>query len=166
MNWEMIGATGEWAGALAVVITLVYLSIQIRQAKEATRQATEQRRGEAAQRQLQLIVENPKFAELLTRNSGHALHNDEMAAHWGCSRAEALQLVMFYSAWGSAWEEYYLSESRDPKRWATVERRIVGQLSTEPGRSFWNNLNQLYSPEFVSRVDDLLAARAADTDNQ
>ena len=31
MNWEVIGATGEWAGALAVVITLVYLAIQIRQ---------------------------------------------------------------------------------------------------------------------------------------
>ena len=44
MNWEMIGATGEWAGALAVVVTLVYLSSQIRQAKEATRQADRQMR--------------------------------------------------------------------------------------------------------------------------
>jgi len=155
MNWEMIGATGEWAGALAVVITLVYLSSQIRQAKDATRQATEQRRGEAAQRQLHLIVENPAFAELLTRYDSQS--TGEMARHWGCSRAEAHQLVMFYSVWGSSWEEYYLSESRDPKRWATVERRIAGQLSTEPGRSFWKNLNHLYSPEFVSCVDELLA---------
>jgi hypothetical protein len=34
--------------AVAVVVTLAYLSGLIRQAKEATRQATEQRRGELA----------------------------------------------------------------------------------------------------------------------
>jgi len=157
MNWEMIGATGEWAGALAVVITLVYLSSQIRQAKEATRQATEQRRGEVAHRQLQLVVENPEFAELVTRNAGNAQAMDELATHWGCSRAEGHQLVGYYSAWCLSWEEYYLSDSRDLKRWATVERRIAGQLSNEPGRSFWKNLKHIYSPDFVSRVDDLLA---------
>lgn len=31
MNWEAIGAVGEILGALAVVVTLVYLSVQIRQ---------------------------------------------------------------------------------------------------------------------------------------
>ena len=156
MNWEMIGATGEWAGALAVVITLVYLSSQIRQAKEATRQATEQRRGEIAQRQQQLFVENPEFAELATR-VGNSQLMDELATHWGCSRAEARQLVAFYSAWCGSWEDYYLSDSRDSKRWATVERRIASQLSVEPGRHLWNNTKQLYSPEFASRVDEILA---------
>jgi hypothetical protein len=31
MNWEIVGSTGEWAGALAVVVTLFYLAKQIRQ---------------------------------------------------------------------------------------------------------------------------------------
>ena len=31
MNWEMIGSTGEWAGAFAVVVTLIYLARQLRQ---------------------------------------------------------------------------------------------------------------------------------------
>jgi hypothetical protein len=31
MDWEIIGATGEWAGAIAVVVTLIYLARQIRQ---------------------------------------------------------------------------------------------------------------------------------------
>ena len=30
MNWEIIGATGDWAGAFMVVITLFYLARQIR----------------------------------------------------------------------------------------------------------------------------------------
>ena len=31
MNWEVIGATAEWAGAIAVVATLYYLSRQVRE---------------------------------------------------------------------------------------------------------------------------------------
>ena len=31
MNWEVVGSTGEWAGAIAVVVTLFYLARQIRQ---------------------------------------------------------------------------------------------------------------------------------------
>jgi hypothetical protein len=37
MNWDIIGATGEWAGALAVVATLFYLARQIRQSNELSR---------------------------------------------------------------------------------------------------------------------------------
>ena len=29
MNWEVLGATGEWAGALVVVATLFFLAKQI-----------------------------------------------------------------------------------------------------------------------------------------
>ena len=31
MNWDLVGAAGEWAGAVAVVVTLFYLAKQIRQ---------------------------------------------------------------------------------------------------------------------------------------
>lgn len=31
MNWDAVSAIGQFAGALAVVVTLIYLGIQIRQ---------------------------------------------------------------------------------------------------------------------------------------
>ena len=31
MSWDAIGAMGEWAGAVAVVVTLFYLAMQVRQ---------------------------------------------------------------------------------------------------------------------------------------
>ena len=40
MNWEAIGAVGEILGAIAVVATLIYLSIQIRHSSTQTRMAT------------------------------------------------------------------------------------------------------------------------------
>ena len=36
MNWDAIGAIGELAGAIGVIITLVYLSLQIRSSTKAT----------------------------------------------------------------------------------------------------------------------------------
>ena len=41
MNWDAIGATGEWAGALAVVTSLIYLAIQVRQSNRQTQSSAE-----------------------------------------------------------------------------------------------------------------------------
>ena len=37
MNWDAIGAVGEWAGAIAVVATLFYLALQMRQSQKTER---------------------------------------------------------------------------------------------------------------------------------
>ncbi len=39
MNWDAIGAIGEATGAIAVLITLIYLAVQLRQNTEQARQA-------------------------------------------------------------------------------------------------------------------------------
>ena len=39
MNWDAIGAFGEWAGAIVVIITLIYLARQIKQNSELSRLA-------------------------------------------------------------------------------------------------------------------------------
>ena len=40
MNWESIGAIGEVLGAIGVIATLLYLSVQIRQNTRAMHGAT------------------------------------------------------------------------------------------------------------------------------
>ncbi len=40
MNWEAIGAVGEIVGAVAVVLTLVYLAVQLRQNTAAVSTST------------------------------------------------------------------------------------------------------------------------------
>ena len=39
MNWEMISVIGQMLGAIAVVVSLVYLAIQIRSQKQESRNA-------------------------------------------------------------------------------------------------------------------------------
>ena len=57
MNWEAIAAIGQVLGSIAVFVTLVYLSIQTRHAKDATQRAISQARGEAYRHQLAWAAE-------------------------------------------------------------------------------------------------------------
>ena len=58
MNWEAIGAVGEVAGAVAVVLTLVYLSKQIRHSTEVSKVSS----YHEAVTQLVASVNDPDFA--------------------------------------------------------------------------------------------------------
>ena len=42
MNWEAIGAIGEIIGAIAVLLTIIYLADQIKQNTKAVKAATQQ----------------------------------------------------------------------------------------------------------------------------
>ena len=65
MNWEVIGATGEWAGAIAVVITLAYLAKQIKQAREVGQfNASKELFGRFDEIN-QLLITNPETRQLL-----------------------------------------------------------------------------------------------------
>jgi len=64
MNWEAIGAIGETLGSVAVLITLIYLSFQIRHARSELRHSVAQHRFDTY-RSLNLeIVHNPDLARI------------------------------------------------------------------------------------------------------
>ena len=74
MNWEAISAIGEAVGAIAVVISLVYLAVQIRQntrqianSIEATRLDAFERNIESGNRTREFFLLNPELAELYGR---------------------------------------------------------------------------------------------------
>ena len=57
MNWEALGAVGDFVGGVVVLITLIYLSAQIRQNTRGTRaQATA---AVASEMQRNLLAEDP-----------------------------------------------------------------------------------------------------------
>jgi len=56
MNWEAIGAIGEIAGAIGVVVTLAYLSVQLRQNTKASRLSAIQAASENSSRFSELLA--------------------------------------------------------------------------------------------------------------
>lgn len=58
MNWEVLAATGEWAGAVAVAVSLVYLAMQIRQNSQHLADSAKRATMSAIYQQNLLTVEN------------------------------------------------------------------------------------------------------------
>jgi hypothetical protein len=60
LNWEAVGAVGEFLGAVAVVGSLVYLAMQVRQARQMFTASAQQQLGDAFQQLLRDIWSNPE----------------------------------------------------------------------------------------------------------
>ena len=69
VNWEAIGAIGEVSGALAVVLTLLYLARQISESRKATIAQIYQGRADAASRSIGRYPIAVKLASLLAREA-------------------------------------------------------------------------------------------------
>jgi hypothetical protein len=89
MNWEAISAIGEVIGAAAVVITLVYLAIQIRQGNQTNASVIRQSFYDYTTRQMLQGVESTDFNALL----GRAMMTDE-----DLTSGERVQLLRFFQA--------------------------------------------------------------------
>lgn len=61
MNWDAIGAIGELLGATAVLVTLVYLALQVRHARNDLRRSIQQSRTTAFR---ELMLERTRNSEL------------------------------------------------------------------------------------------------------
>jgi hypothetical protein len=62
MNWEAIGAIGEVAGAVGVIVTLAYLAVQIRQNTRAVRSSTYQALTDSSMSFTALVAGDPALA--------------------------------------------------------------------------------------------------------
>jgi hypothetical protein len=76
LDWNAIGAIGEILGAFAVVLTLVYLAGQIKQARKATLNDLYARRAKIRlQRHDTLAHTHPKFHEIWLK---HVIEREKM----------------------------------------------------------------------------------------
>ena len=66
MNWEAIGAVGEIASAMTVVVTLIYLAVQVRHATRATHAANIQSAAALDQDFLLVIGADPATSQMWT----------------------------------------------------------------------------------------------------
>ena len=69
MNWDALGALGEVIGAVAVLVTLVFLTIQLRQNTRSVHSATRARITETMSNTL-ATLQTPGFSKLLARGAG------------------------------------------------------------------------------------------------
>ena len=81
MNWEEVGAIGQVLGSIAVFITLGYLAVQVRHARQEARRAISQSRGETL-RQLYRQARQRTNLTPLTTKANAALGRQPSPSCW------------------------------------------------------------------------------------
>jgi hypothetical protein len=129
MNWDAMGAIGETLGALAVFITLGYLAVQVRHAKDAVRLSTRQAASThqlelmgMANQMLQSILANRDYASLLVKlKSDEPL--SEIEQQWLDSHV--LWAINFWQATQRAHDLDLLPEGFFETQCADVEKNLA-----------------------------------------
>jgi len=159
MNWDAIGAVGEIFGALAVVVTLLYLGRQLRQESLATT-------GETMSSWLSdynvLILELLRDAEVskIIRQGltdfGSLDSNDQMRFHiWMI--AHLLNAQNLYLQRQDGVMHLQLAD--------TVLSFNASMLSLNGGRYWWGTTRAILQPDFVAHMDNLIERAAPVTDS-
>ncbi len=151
MNWEAIGAIGEIVGAMAVVITLVYLALQTRHSAAATQSSTEVE----ASRQLSAWITRSFQDELIQSlwddvEAGKPLSDDHYRKWlWYLSDLFHMSEGIFIQ-----YQKGFVSA----EVWGRFESTCLGMLQNTPGQEFWHSGNTPFSDAFKIHVEKLLAS--------
>ncbi len=148
MNWTKASAVAEILSSVAILITLVYLVVEIQQNSEATQAETRQAILDSDQQYLEFYVDSPE------------LHLLQFEADLSDEERIRLSFVLttFVRMRENNWLQYE-NGTLDDVTWQAYRLSVIAQLSTPQARKWWQNfgVERIFDSEFISLVDELLA---------
>jgi len=148
MNWEAIGAIGEIVGALAVVISLIYLASQIRvQNREA--QIACAHEISVGFRESIASTQDPYIAALTLK----AFRDFD-----GLEEAEKLQFFSISQSYLRVWEEahYQYQQARlDEGMWRAMNTQFTDLMAAEAIQKVWALRKHTYHPNFRLYIESV-----------
>jgi len=144
-RWALLS---QIAGAIAVVVSVVYLGLQIADNNKLLRSQGHYNALSLAQRPLEMMVDNESLAGVVARCDAdpHAVS----ATEWGrCSNYYFMQF--------NAWEYMYYQHRTDsiPRQlWAGADAYFKQLVATQPGYGrFWTEFRSAFDEPFRGYAD-------------
>lgn len=160
MNWDAIGALAEGVGALAVVITLAYLAIQVRYAKSAAADTNRLMRASGVRDMTLAQAQNDQLRKSVVRTFKTDSFYEEFAKEFDVERidAERTDYVAQYYFW-LHWGQYSTTST---ERDMMELRNIISSFYSQPAILYsWENGpfgKIMFDDDFVAFVDSLIDA--------
>ena len=146
MNWEAVGAVAELVGALAVLVSLLYLASQIRQSTATTRVQTVQHLLTSDTASADSMIAGPLPAVLAKLESGERLTPSEVSTYTLYMRGRVTE----------AWQVFYQRQNgmiEEPEA-AALLRRFEYFATEGLFRAVWHRGLKLgFPPEFREYVE-------------
>lgn len=151
MQIQEWAAIGEIVGAIGIIATLIYLSIQIRQNTKSTETSTISAFMESYSSATRAWGASTELARVVRigNTDFDSLNEDEKFQYF----ALIGQFFVNFESLFSLFESGVL----DPRRWATIKADIAAFVHFSGGRVFWKQTREAWVgyPEFVELVDHL-----------
>lgn len=148
LNWEAVGAIAEFVGALAVLITLIYLATQIRNQNRQSRDASSQW-GVSQFNALRLLtMQNEDVARVMLKGFE------------GSDALDPLEELQFFNSvdyvFATLWSQFQSVQNGTSELTEETLRSAFGNLGQSQGvKEIWRNrLRHRYPEEFRHFIDD------------
>ena len=148
MTIQDLGALGELVAAVVMVITLAYLTVQVRQGNAIARAQTRQSMMEEVREDLHKVIDEPSIFHCFTKAG--TLTPDEKVRFVSWLAAAMRQREY-------EWLQYR-SGVIDRATWKTYQRLIPEHLGTQRAQKWWQISTHFFEPSFVESVNESLAS--------
>ena len=150
MSLQDIGSVGELIGAVAVIFSLVYLAMQVRQNTKAVRIQTYQA----------IMDSSNRLGDSMAEQNVDAIYRKGRKDPDSCSEEEMAQFMLIAGQVVNLYEGLYLHHQSGAidddffeNRWKTFHR-----IMHQPGfRRMWERAGGYYAVSFTRAVDRLMA---------
>ncbi len=149
MNWDAIGAIGEILGAIGVIATLGYLSMQIRQNTTAVKASAYQSITEHLAEINRAVVEDPEMSDLSHKG---ATDLNSLSAR------DQARFGAFVVARLRHYENIYYHHQKnliESEVWDAHENVLRGMMKNPGVRLAWSNAKAGFPKSFSQAVDKI-----------
>ena len=151
-----LGDIGDFLGAIAVLVTLVYLAIQVRQSSGTARAQTRQSLADSQINYLNSRVTDP-FLRAVTFKMHSANELDEAETY-----ALRLHLIEHIRLFENYFAQYALGTMRQ-EDWRAMRDVIGSQFRLTPYRQAFSRRESMWNSTFVVEVNQILSEIDAST---
>ncbi len=150
---ETAALVAEIVGAIAVVVSVIYLAVQITESNKELKSQTHYNALTLGQRPLEIELENGELASIINR--GYADPGQLTKDEW--YRFTQYQVIAI-----NAWEYYYYEKNKGTlplELWIGANAYYENHIKTKPGlRRFWQENRHIYAEPFQSYVANIFVS--------
>ena len=156
MNWEAVGAVGEIVGAIAVLITLAYLALQVRQNTAALRSAATQGAHDQVGDLYRILSTDSEMAMIFVRG---CTNPDELSDIETAKYFSFLIHTMFYL---QNWYTQTCEELMDDELLSSWTKVLTDIAGTPGFQRFWGQRQHLFSSAFREYLEANVFSKEGD----
>jgi hypothetical protein len=148
MNWTKASAVAEIFSSLAILVTLIYLALEISQNAKATNAEVRQTMLASDQQFLELLIADPQLSLMWWKEDLNPEERTRLSYF----------LITHIRMRESNWLQHR-SGILDDVTWKSYRSSLIAVLSGPQPRIWWENfgVERLFDPRFIDEVNDLIA---------